>query len=78
MESKKLGIQKKPWSVMQEKDNPQSYFSHRATTESVTKIIDKLKNKMTCGPDLLLVRIIKEVKCEIPEPLSKFMNESIK
>jgi len=54
-----------------------SYFSHPATTESVIKIIDKLKNNMTCGPDLLLVRIIKEVKHEIAEPLSKLKNESI-
>jgi len=32
---------------------------------------------MTCGSDLLPVRIIKEVKCEIAEPLSEVINKSI-
>jgi len=75
LESKKLGIHKRQWSVMQE-NIILSCFSHPATTESVIKIIDELKNKMTCGPDLLPSRIIKEVKCEIAELLSKRINES--
>jgi len=44
----KLGEQKigNPIEAMEcyaGKDNPQPYFSHPATTESVIKIIDKLK-----------------------------------
>ena len=42
-----------------------SYFSHAVTREDIAKIIDGLKNKMTCGPDGLPVAIIKRVVNEI-------------